>query len=128
MESFGAISGTLPLTPLSVQQVCGCTYRDRSGCEGGTMSEAYMRGIRDWGGQVTAAELPYTEMCGQCAVVESCDKPISNQGYHQARSGTLQDVLDTAGPPAVAVTARSWQTYRQGILFSCDSSQGVDHA
>eukprot|EP00808_Paulinella_micropora_P025471 g58099.t1 len=137
-ESFGALAGILQKqTQLSASQVCSCTMSNLpageqtanpNGCNGGNPQEGYLYGIQAENGIEGAVEDQYNGQCTTCTANASCLKYINTQGYHQAQQGQLQKVLENYGPPSVAVAAQSWQYYTGGIMQTCDTSGGIDHA
>eukprot|EP00457_Paulinella_chromatophora_P010945 gb/GEZN01011064.1/.p1 GENE.gb/GEZN01011064.1/~~gb/GEZN01011064.1/.p1 ORF type:complete len:363 (-),score=41.44 gb/GEZN01011064.1/:83-1171(-) len=125
VESFGQLQVKYGLKPLSAQQSCSCTY-SYNGCNGGNPQSVYKAGIADYGGEEADQDYPYKMNCDTCAVSSKATKYVSTNGYTDARAGTLQSVLDSKGPPSVAVAAESWNTYRTGVVTTCPG--GIDHA
>eukprot|EP00457_Paulinella_chromatophora_P007489 gb/GEZN01007512.1/.p1 GENE.gb/GEZN01007512.1/~~gb/GEZN01007512.1/.p1 ORF type:complete len:349 (-),score=40.02 gb/GEZN01007512.1/:483-1391(-) len=126
MESFGQLQAKYGLIPLSIQQTCSCTY-EYNGCNGGNPQDAY-KGIMALGGLSDSSTYPFLADCSSCSAGASKErKYVVANGYTNADKGSLQDVLDNHGPPAIAVTAEFWNTYVGGVMTYC---QGVflDHA
>jgi C1A family cysteine protease len=134
IESFTAIAGLYyknTTVPLSASQSCGCTYV-YDGCDGGNPQDVYVKAIDAHGGAESEQELPYSTLgthseCGSCGVTASAQRyaDVSKTSYTNAPRGSLQDVLDSTGPPSVCVAAESWNSYTGGVLSNCPGT--VDH-
>jgi hypothetical protein len=126
IESYAHVAGGKSLLVLSAQQINSCDKRD-GGCNGGNTETAYEY-VKSAGGIETNSDYPYTSgggSTGQCKF-QSSKIAISINGYHSVSRGesNLESALNN-GPASVCLAASSWQSYRGGILSSCDNQ--VDH-
>jgi len=127
MESYGAIGGFYTggtMIPLSTEQSCSCTY-SYNGCNGGNPQNVYKTAVQNYGGEESDSYYPYTMNCATCSVKSTATKYVNTNGYVNAPKNSLQNVLDTSGPPSVCVAAESWNTYNGGVMSSCVGS--IDH-
>jgi C1A family cysteine protease len=125
VESYGIIQKTYsPLTQLSTEQTCSCTY-SYNGCNGGNPQVAYTNAMQKQGGEEDNTEYPYTMNCAPpCGAKSTMKKFVTTSGYKNMPLGSLQSTL-AGGPPSVCVAAESWNTYKGGVVTSCPGT--VDH-
>jgi cathepsin L len=130
-ESAWAIK-TGTLTSLSEQNLVDCVTTCY-GCNGGNVELAYYYVLRKQGGHFnTEKNYPYQAITSTCRF-QSSDAltAIADWGLVSRSEASLQEVISTYGPTAVAIDAShiSFQLYRSGIYNekSC-SSTNLDHA
>jgi len=125
IESYAALSG-LPLTGLSMEQICDCDTTD-GGCNGGNTNTAYQY-VESAHGLDTLANYPYTAGGGNTG---TCQFPegkifVDISGFTNINGETgLYQQASTSGPVSVCVDASSWQSYTGGILTTCTNN--IDH-
>lgn len=125
IESYAHLAGK-GLIKLSTQQVNSCDKRD-GGCNGGNTESAYTY-VKGAGGIEKDSDYPYTSGGGSTGTCKfnKGRVAISITGYTSISRGesSLKTALN-AGPASVCLAASKWQSYRGGILSSCDNQ--VDH-
>ena len=128
-ESQWALAGK-GLVSLSEQMLVSCdTYDD--GCKGGSESNAVSWVTRQNQGAVyTMQSYPYTSGTG---VVAPCNKTgkvigayLSSMNNLPHNEDQLASFLTKSGPFAAMLAADPFQTYRGGILTSCNTTK-IDH-
>ena len=125
-STTGSIEGahflqTKNLVSLSEQQIVDCAtgsaYPDCSGCNGGTMDEAFQYVINTKGLE-TEADYPYTAKDGKCNVDPS-KFAASITGFQDVQSANETALMYAVAqqPVSVAVDANNqWQLYTSGII------------
>lgn len=125
IESYAFLAGK-SLQKLSPQQINSCDKTD-GGCNGGNTETAYAYVVKA-GGLQTDADYPYTSGGGVTGTCKFDSSKIAQaiSGYKSIKSGesNLQAAL-ADGPVSVCLAATAFQTYRSGILSTCDNN--VDH-
>jgi cathepsin L len=130
-ESAWAIR-TGALTSLSEQNLVDCVT-NCYGCNGGNVELAYYYVLRKQGGAFNSeAGYPYQAVTAACRFrAADALTAIADWGIVSRSEASLQEVLATYGPVAVAIDAShiSFQLYRSGIYNekAC-SATNLDHA
>jgi len=126
IESAILIKGSLDKGDLGPQQIVDCDTT-MQGCNGGDPRQAidYVAGAP---GQDTEASYPYTAQDGSCAFDPNNVGGTTGgaQDVSDGDENSLQEFIQSSGPPSVCVDASTWQSYTGGVLTDCGSQ--IDHA
>jgi C1A family cysteine protease len=95
-----------------------------SGCQGGLPENAYKYVKKS--GLETEQQYSYTGRGGTCKAKGTAAVTISGQTTVQHNEGQMLTFLQQKGPISIGVDASKFQSYRGGIMTSCNAGQ-LDH-
>jgi cysteine peptidase B len=112
------------LTSVSEQQLVDCDHMGDQGCQGGLPENAFKYVKKS--GLETEKQYSYTGRGGSCKAKGAAAVTISGQTSVQHNEGQMLTFLQQKGPISIGVDASKFQSYRGGVMTSCNAGQ-LDH-
>jgi len=112
------------LTSVSEQQLVDCDHNGDQGCQGGLPENAF-KYVKAHGLE-TEQQYRYTGRGGSCRASGRGAVSISGQTTISHSEGQMLTFLQQKGPISIGVDASRFQTYRGGIMTSCQAGR-LDH-
>jgi cysteine peptidase B len=115
------------LVSVSEQQLVSCDHMGDQGCQGGLPENAFKYVKAN--GLETEQQYPYTSGSGRTGTCKASGSPavrVDGQTTVQHNEGQMLAFLQQKGPISIGVDASHFQSYRSGIMTSCNAGQ-LDH-